>query len=117
VAHAPAGTAGQDNDGPLGQAPSKSPRPTGGCRVGDQARPTDHYPDNPQASAGKLGVRPGSDTHPNPGPNHPAGGGYQAREILVAGSGRYLPVGHLRGIAPTRRYGRPSRGLLARRRR
>ena len=55
---------GQDNDGPLRQVPSKSPRPTGGCRVGDQARPTDQYPDDPKASAGNTRVRPGPDTHP-----------------------------------------------------
>lgn len=38
------GTAEHDDDGPLRQArrQSLSPRPAGGCRVGDQAKPTDH---------------------------------------------------------------------------
>jgi hypothetical protein len=47
---------GQDSDGPLRQAPSRSLRPTGGCRVGVRARPTDHYQDSPHGtSAGRFG--------------------------------------------------------------
>ena len=50
----------QNSDGrPLGQAPSRSPRPTGRCRVGVLTRPTDRYQDSPKTSAGKVGVRPG----------------------------------------------------------
>jgi len=43
----PAGSDGQDSDGPLRQAPSKSLRPTGGCRVNARTRPTDRDQDNP----------------------------------------------------------------------
>jgi len=38
---------GQDSDGPLRQAPSRSLRPTGGCREGVRARPTDRFQDSP----------------------------------------------------------------------
>ena len=38
---------GQDSDGPLRQAPSRSLRPTGGCRVAARTRPTDRLEDNP----------------------------------------------------------------------
>jgi hypothetical protein len=46
---APAGRdGGQDNDGPLRQAPRKSLRPTGQYRVGVRAKSTDRYQDNPR---------------------------------------------------------------------
>jgi hypothetical protein len=44
----PAGSDGQDSDGPLRQAPSRSLRPTGGCRVSARTRPTDRYQDSPR---------------------------------------------------------------------
>jgi hypothetical protein len=48
---------GQDSDGPRRQAPSRSLRPTGGCRVSLRTRPTDRFQDNPaKVSAGKLGT-------------------------------------------------------------
>jgi hypothetical protein len=38
---------GHDSDGPRRQAPSRSLRPTGGCRVSLRTRPTDRFQDNP----------------------------------------------------------------------
>ncbi len=45
---APSGTTDKTATGLYRQAPLRSLRPTGGCRVGDRARPTDRTKDSPQ---------------------------------------------------------------------
>ena len=47
------------------QAPMRSLRPTGGCRVGDRARPTDRTKTVPKDVSRFSGVRPGLGTHPH----------------------------------------------------
>ena len=71
---------GQDSDGPLRQAPSRSLRPTGGCRVTapNQADGSLSRQPRNEASAGVSGVRPGSSSHPHAGPHrHASGGSFQ----------------------------------------
>ena len=46
------------------QAPIRSLRPTGRCRVGDRARSTDRTQDSPEGRQPEIGVRPGLGTHP-----------------------------------------------------
>ena len=60
------------------QAPIRSLRPTGGCRVGDRARPTNRTKDSPKrTSAGNIGVRPGLGTHPHADQSiHRSGGSF-----------------------------------------
>jgi hypothetical protein len=45
---APSGTTDRTATGLYRQAPMRSLRPTGGCRVGDRARPTDRSKDSPK---------------------------------------------------------------------
>jgi hypothetical protein len=45
---APIGTTDKTATGRVRQAPMRSLRPTGGCRVGDRARPTDRTQDSPR---------------------------------------------------------------------
>jgi hypothetical protein len=47
VRHRTCRDGGQDNDEPLRQAPSRSLRPTGGCRMGKQTEPTDQSQGTP----------------------------------------------------------------------
>ena len=71
---------GQDSDGPPRQAPSRSLRPTGGCRVAARTRPTDRLEDNPAGGVSRLSwVRPGSSSHPNADRHHHSSGGSSQR--------------------------------------
>ena len=101
---------GQDSEGPVRQAPMRSLRPTGWCRVSVRAGPTDRLEDSPRGRQPVLhGVRPGSGTHPHAdqfclcsgGPS----AGYVNPRCRLGGAPRSFPRSHLHGDPVTGRSG------------
>jgi hypothetical protein len=81
---------GQDSEGPHRQAPSRSLRPNGGCRVSVRARPTDRFQDSsPKSVSRNRRVRPGSaPTRTLTPTTTEMVDPISAHPILAAGSGR-----------------------------
>jgi hypothetical protein len=69
------------------QAPMRSLRPTGRCRVGERARPTNRTKDSPKGRQPEVLSQTWLGTHPHAGQSiHRSGGSPTAASILAAGS-------------------------------
>jgi hypothetical protein len=96
---------GQDRMGPLSQAPTRSLRPTGACRVNAQARSTDQYQGSKSASRSHW-VRPDQSIHSN-NPDMSEIDGSGPRTIIPAGCRSPWPGDPAR-IRPARHHPVPT---------